>query len=286
MHTERDTARIVRSWLEEGRTALPDHILDAVLDQVPATRQRRYSLPAWRFADMNTYAKLAIGVAAIAVVGINLLPGSGTGVGGPTVSPSPSPLPSPSPSPSPSPGAEVWPLRTLEAGRHEAVMNGISFSFAVPTEGWSSYRIRGMIEKGSYPGPDYRWIGLDMGSADSVATDPCAGLARSVGPSVNDLATAMATIPGTQASEPAETTVGGLPARMVKLTIDAGIACTPRSFWLFGKDSIFPNTLESVIKEWILEVDGKRVVIHSDQAAPDPEIEREIQQIVDSIQFE
>ena len=49
MSTDRDTTRIVRSWLEEGVTALPDRVLDAVLDQVPATSQRRSWWPAWRF---------------------------------------------------------------------------------------------------------------------------------------------------------------------------------------------------------------------------------------------
>ena len=54
MSTDRDTTRIVRSWLEEGATALPDRVLDAVLDQVPATPQRRPLWPAWRFRQMNT----------------------------------------------------------------------------------------------------------------------------------------------------------------------------------------------------------------------------------------
>ena len=53
MHTDRDTTRLVRSWLEEGATALPDRVLDAVLDQVPATPQRRSWWPARRSADMN-----------------------------------------------------------------------------------------------------------------------------------------------------------------------------------------------------------------------------------------
>ncbi len=47
MSTDRETTCIVRSWLEEGATALPDRVLDAVLDQVPATRQRRARWPAW-----------------------------------------------------------------------------------------------------------------------------------------------------------------------------------------------------------------------------------------------
>ena len=35
-----DATRIVRSWLDEGVTQLPDRVLDAVLDEVPATPQR------------------------------------------------------------------------------------------------------------------------------------------------------------------------------------------------------------------------------------------------------
>ena len=54
MSTDRETTRIVRSWLEEGATALPDRVLDAVLDQVPTTRQRRPWWPAWMLRLMTT----------------------------------------------------------------------------------------------------------------------------------------------------------------------------------------------------------------------------------------
>ena len=97
MSADRDTTRIVRSWLEEGATALPDRVLDAVLDQVPATSQRRPLWPAWRFREMNNALKLAIAAVAVvvvAVVGITLLPRSG-GVGGPGPSPTPSPATEP-----------------------------------------------------------------------------------------------------------------------------------------------------------------------------------------------
>ena len=117
MSTERDTERIVRSWLEVGATALPDRVLDAVLDQLPATPQRRSWWPARRFRDMNVYAKFAIAAAAvvvIAIVGINLLPGNAS-VGGPGPTPTPSPIAvadcaSPSPTVSPSAGIPEGPL--------------------------------------------------------------------------------------------------------------------------------------------------------------------------------
>lgn len=94
MSTDRETTRVVRSWLEEGVTRLPDRVLDAVLDRVPTTPQRRSGWSAWRSYRMHTYAKLAAAAAAaivVAFVGYRLLPGNG-GVGGqPTVAPSPSP---------------------------------------------------------------------------------------------------------------------------------------------------------------------------------------------------
>ena len=83
MSTDRDTTRIVRSWLEEGVTALPDRVLDTVLDQVPATPQRRSRWPTRRITQMNTSCKRRIAAAAVvvvAVVGYNVLPGvSGPG---------------------------------------------------------------------------------------------------------------------------------------------------------------------------------------------------------------
>ena len=85
MSTDREATRVVRSWLEEGVTVLPDRVLDAVLDQVPATPQRRSWWPARRFSDLNTYVRFAIAAAAVlvvAVAGYNFLLGRG-GVGGP-----------------------------------------------------------------------------------------------------------------------------------------------------------------------------------------------------------
>ncbi|HJP87540.1 MAG TPA: hypothetical protein VJ850_00695 [Candidatus Limnocylindrales bacterium] len=92
MSTDRETTRVVRSWLDEGVTKLPDRVLDLVLDQVPATPQRRSGWSAWRSYRMNTYAKLAAAAAAVlvlAVVGYQFIPRNG-GIGGPGPSPTPS----------------------------------------------------------------------------------------------------------------------------------------------------------------------------------------------------
>ena len=97
MTTEQDTLHTIGLWLEDGRTRLPDHVLDAVLDQLPATPQRRPRRPARRLADMSALAKFEIAAAAVlvAIVGLFFLRGSGASEVGnappaAVVSPSPS----------------------------------------------------------------------------------------------------------------------------------------------------------------------------------------------------
>ena len=99
MNPERDTTRIVRSWLENGVTDLPDRVLDTVLDQLPSTPQRRHRWQARRFTRMNATLKIAIAAAAVVVVGViglNLLPGAAQpGVGAaPTAAPTATAAPS------------------------------------------------------------------------------------------------------------------------------------------------------------------------------------------------
>ena len=103
MTTPRDPDRLIRAFLAEGPTDLPDRTYDAIRSDIERTRQRVVFGP-WRLTPMNTYVKLAIAAAAVvvvAVVGINLLPAGNGQIGGPGPSPSPAPSPSPTPTPSP-----------------------------------------------------------------------------------------------------------------------------------------------------------------------------------------
>ena len=96
--SDRETERIVRSWLTEGTMRLPDRVLDAVLDEVPSTPQRRAWWPARRFDTMSNTMRITIAAAAVLVIAflfINILPGRNGGVGNPAASPSPSPTSAP-----------------------------------------------------------------------------------------------------------------------------------------------------------------------------------------------
>ena len=100
--TDRDTTRIVRSWLDDGATRLPDRVLDAVLDQVPATPQRRATWwPVRRLTTMNNAVKYGLAAAVVAIaalLGFNYLvaPNIGSpGLGDPTPTPISTLAPSP-----------------------------------------------------------------------------------------------------------------------------------------------------------------------------------------------
>jgi hypothetical protein len=94
MTTDRDLDRITRAWLADGPEELSDRVIDAAVDQIRLTRQRRTVGVPWRMPTMTTPAR----VATTAVVGVLVFGGallffgrSGQpAVGGASTSPSPS----------------------------------------------------------------------------------------------------------------------------------------------------------------------------------------------------
>ena len=299
MSTDRDPTRIVRSWLEEGVTELPDRVLDTVLYQLPATPQRRATWwPAWRLAQMNTYTKLVIAAAAAVVVatiiGINMLPGSGLNVGG---DPSPSPTPRLSPSPSPSPSLAALPVSgEVAIGSYRLTQNSVRFTLDVATSGWTT-DAAGSIRKGSFLSPSGLFVTASPAGINGVYADPCAKVPdTTTGPSAADLAAAVAAIPGLETTGPTDVTVGGLPAKLVVITVPDDIGCAPGEFFLWYDDGAcagydpcprWASQLGQMIRIWIVDVDGQRMWLEAETyAGVTPEIEQEIQQIIDSIQFE
>jgi hypothetical protein len=296
MSSDRDTTRVVRSWLEEGVTSLPDRVLDDVLDRLPTTPQRRSWWPARRFAEMNNFAKLALAAAAvavIAVVGLNLLPASGGLGGDPTASPTPSTTQTPIPSPT---LAALPNAGEIAIGRYALRQGGIPFTLEVPTSGWVGQG-GGSMNKGSFLSPAGATLGTIASGMDGVYSDPCAQVPdTTIGPSAADLAAAVAAIPGLDTTGPTEVTVGGLPAKMIVITVPDDIGCAPDDFFLWYDDGAcaghdpcprWASQLGQTLRVWVVDVDGERVWVEAETyAGATPEIEQEIQRIIDSIQFE
>lgn len=293
MQSDHETDRIVQSWLDEGRTKLPGHILDAVLDQVPTTRQRRSWWLARRTADIDTFAKLAIAAAAvvvITVVGMNLLSADGR-VGGSAASPSPTLRPSPSrPSPGSSPDTGV-----LTAGRKSVSIDGVLFSLTVPP-GWESFGwdYPNYISKSTVGPQGAEGVVFWTGYPPSGHTaEPCHYLrSQSIEPVVADLAAAVSAVPGTDLlSEPSDMLVGGLAAKHVVIFVREDVGCDPGFFFtypnLYG-GALWPETVPGdTVTVWIVDAGGTLLFIeaktHEDA---DAALNLEIEQIVNSIQFE
>ncbi len=72
MTTDRDLDRIARAWLADGPEELSDRVIDAAVDQIHLTRQRRTVGVPWRLPTMTTPTR----VAAAAVIGVLVVGGT------------------------------------------------------------------------------------------------------------------------------------------------------------------------------------------------------------------
>jgi hypothetical protein len=78
MSLDRDTTRIVRTWLENGSTALPDRVLDAVLSELPSTPQRQLAWSPRRTSKMAIRIVALAAILLLAIVGAALITTSGS----------------------------------------------------------------------------------------------------------------------------------------------------------------------------------------------------------------
>lgn len=287
MTAPRNPDRLIRAFLAEGQDELPDQVYDAVRDRIEQTNQRVVIGP-WRTPFMNKFVAIGLGAAAVVValfIGAQLV-GQPAVVGPPTEAPSPTQASAATPEPTPRafPRAGV-----LTAGRHSMTREGVSFSIEVPEAGWTSNGDF-LISRGVTAGEFIFW----GNTPDGVYTDPCGHEQGPViGPSAAELAAAVAAIPGTElVSGPTEVTVGGRPAQHVAIRIpeDVGCAAGEAGFQLWYDEETggrYPTRLGDTIQTWIIDVDGALVWIDCETVAnASARVEQEIQDIVNSIQFE
>jgi hypothetical protein len=278
----RDTDQLIREFLHDGLTELPDRAYDAVRSQIDHTRQRVVIGP-WKEEQVSRFAMFAIAAAAvvlIAVVGVRFLPPI-SGIGGP---PTASPSPTPTPRSLPVTGSGPVPI---EAGTYRTSTPFlVPLTFAVPT-GW----------QGNIGGPYAVFLEGSSGSAvsytifDTVYADPCHAQAfvDGLGPTAADLATALASLPGLTATGPIDTTIAGLPAKQLSLTAPATFAdCTGTRFRLWqlplgAANDMAPGETQRL---WIVDVGHQRLVIGINEGREvNSDAKAKAQQIVDSIRI-
>jgi hypothetical protein len=240
---------------------------------------------------MNTDLRHALAAAAMVIVAslaVGCQP-SGAGAGGPSVS-SPSPV---SPTQAPSPIPAVYAERPgggaeLAAGSYVITsIPPLRVTFMVPP-GW----YKGEIDWAVF-GPD-SLVAMSIGSPDNIYADPCAanvGLRDpAVGPTVADLATALASVPGLEASPPSDVTLAGFSGSRIDLTASApsdGCDGEPILWDAIDGEGLPAPRLGARLQLWILDVEGTRLVIGArTQPGAAAEAVAELQGIIDSIKVD
>jgi hypothetical protein len=300
MSADRDVTRIVRSWLEEGVTALPDGVLDTVLDQLPATPQRRATRPARRLLDMNKSIRLVLAGAAavlvVGVIGITLWPKAG----GPGSAQSPEPTrsspPTPSSSPTPTLSGVALPDGPLTPGTYVMVActappcpvatsdDSTRLTIEVP-DGWSGFAPNavGLADKENDP-PGGAAVGVGFGG--NLPRNPCLTTDLiATGTTVDSFATAIATHPVLDATDPVDVSLAGYSGKYIDLRLPADLSSCPEFRpWEPGIYAQGPNHQWHL---WILDVAGTRVVVQSmDYPGTSAQHRAELQAIVNSIVFQ
>jgi hypothetical protein len=302
-----DFDRIAGAWLAEGPTELTDRVLDAALDEVHLTHQRRRRAVPWRTPILNTPIRLAAAIAIVVVagmVGLNLYRAGG--VGGPT----PSPFASPSVLPSSAPTATTAATRTfpqaaapLAAGPYRAGAPFLlpNMTFDVPT-GWNAWDgvetnvISMEIDSPTQSGSTGAFVNLEVPVA--VYADPCLTgdtvKVPNLGPTVDDFVTAVSNIPKFTAGPVTDVLIDGLPGKQFDLTNAIpydGTGCA------FGQNPLLHvwSTAYNVggdtqggLRQHVVVVDvhGTRFVVDVLYTDPSGPIENDVNAIISSIRFE
>jgi hypothetical protein len=183
-------------------------------------------------------------------------------------------------------------IEILAAGSLSRVVGGIRFSLRLRTSGWE--RFGAISINKSIVGPQGAEAIIFWATfPDGDYADPCANLLRRpVGPSAASLAAAVATAPGTDlVTGPLDVTVGGRAAKHVVLTVRKAVGCKPGFFYSWQdvqQGALWPRThVGDTIRVWIVKVGGTRLFLEAEtNTQANPDFEREIERIVESIRFE
>ena len=177
-------------------------------------------------------------------------------------------------------------------GRITRTVDGVPFSFSVPSGGWELFGTISVNK--SIVGPQGAeamifWTSFPKGGN----ADLCAGLVdSSIDSNAVDLAAALATAPGTELiAGPSDVTIGGVPAKHVVLAVREDAGCDPGYFYTWQDvtwGALWPETTEGdTIRVWIIELEGTVLFIEAETTSEaDTGLKREIDQIIESIRFE
>jgi hypothetical protein len=205
------------------------------------------------------------------------------------------------PDPVDQPTPTVAPVRSdfpesgpIEAGTYRiepSVSTVASVTLTLP-DGWEAQD--GLPYALSDSGPDAEAFFYFV-TVSEISSEPCVGPSGlAVGPSVDDLVSALLGQPLTETSGPIDTTLGGIPAKRIDMTVpddvDTAGCNVPGGLqiWYRGlADNYFVLLEDGTASVYILDINGERQVFLTQvRAGTSTEDIAELQAIVDSITFD
>jgi hypothetical protein len=273
-----DVELVLRDYFADDGLTAPDYVLDVVEDRISRQPQRRSWRLPWRLRSMSNNLKLVAGAAAaifLVVVAWQFLPGRPDGPGDtPTATPIPAATPIPS---APPPLAEG----ILAAGTYRIdpfASATMTIDATVPDGGWLGgppNAIGG--PRGESNGPN--GVAVAFLRAQTINSDPCHwdkdGSGRApqegdieVGPTVDDLAEALAGSSAYESTTPVDATLGGFSGKRLELQLapdpsgcDSYDGAGNQYFVFGGRDGGF--FAQGDANRWqitIVDVDGTRLI--------------------------
>ena len=310
MSTERDTTRIVRSWLRTDENESADRVLGTVLDRLDTTPQRRATpWPARRLTTMNTTLKFglaAVVVAVAALIGVNYLaepsvggPGPAESTSTPTLEPTPTPEPSVAESSSAPEGLLPEGPHVLNDGEPLGGTPTLRTTVIISAPDWYGEVGDGILTKNDYSdAPDGAGMITFFGDL-YVYGDPCEwATTRPDEPAttVDELVNALTAQASRDASEPVDVTVGGYAGKGITLHVpdDAVFSdCDQGRFgsWGVPGDDVTPFRYHQdpgqVDEVWVVDVNGELAIIDWAYYEGTPQaVVDELRAIVESITFD
>jgi hypothetical protein len=286
MKARSDTERILDAYLAPEADRLADRVIDAALADIARTPQRRALRVPWRFPLMPALSR-ATGVAVVALVAVvgagtlfylNSKPDGGGSQGTPVPTATPTPAPTVA-----STAAVIPPLPegVLAAGMYRLrpfSSETMTIDATVPDGGWVGgppNAIGGPV--GDSNGPNGVIVGFLK--AQSINSDPCHwdkdGSGRApqegdieVGPTVDDLAEALAGSSAYESTTPVDATLGGFSGKRLELRlVPDPSGCDTFSgegdqYFVFGglDGGLFAQGGANTWQVTIVDVDGTRLI--------------------------
>jgi len=299
MTASRDPDRLIRAFLEEGIAELPDRAFDTVRAGIERTHQRA-AIGPWRTFRMTSLFRLAGATALVAVLvaGVTLVARPALFAGS---SPSPgSAAPTTSipttnaTAPARDHLAYTWPSALAPGTYATSFVWHVPFAirFTVPN-GWASRDIE--VMKGSEPEPE---LSVSFQLVDNTYTGACTGISTvpPAGPSVDELARAIAGISGIATTTPVAASLAGQAGMYLQYDAPGSGGCgSSAKLWRLAESEILPvgpvGGVEWPLRAgahrvWIVVYDDVRIVIDAGMAPGATSAdESELQAVIDSIEF-